>query len=377
MNRKSLVAGAAFALLVAACSAGADHTKSDDGDTVSTENTSQDTVKGASDAADTVAGTVQKEALPDFAPAADSPAIRSLSWGDDGTLFVGFADGKYAKISPDTREAALESAVGAGSSVVAVSPGAKLALAATDPPVVTRLRDRQTVLRLSSVSKFETGGFLFGGEGLFIVEPDGKLHVWRQAETDLDQVATRDLKQFMARQSPDFTANLSPLSDDVLVTSKNALIMATETGKVLHWRPNKPEEIEAVVQLPAAARSFGFDGRHIAATAADGSFRAISLFENSFLPWSMEATGDIVAASPELADKFVVADQGTLSLRNFADGATKWEAKLPEGELCGLTFSPDATQLAVCVDSGVVLVEPSSGQANAALRRNGDAIEWR
>ncbi|QDG51466.1 WD40 repeat domain-containing protein [Persicimonas caeni] len=365
MNRTWIAAGAAMALLVAGCSTS--QTAQTDGEAVAD--------KSATDAqASEQAGPA---ALPDFAPAADTPAVESLSWGDDGSLRLGFADGKWAKIDPKAQDASVGEVTGTPAGVVAVSPGAKLALAASNPPVVVRLRDGQTVLRLSTVSDFATGGFLSDGEGLFVVEPHGKLHVWRQGETDLDRVATRDLKKFMARQSPDFTANLSSLSTEALVTETNAMILATASGKVLHWKPSKPGEIATVVKLPTAARSFGFDGRYVAATATDGSLRAISLFENSFLSWSMKERGEMVAASPKLQDKFVVADAGSLALRGFADGATDWKAALPEGELCGLAFSPQADTLAVCVDSGVVLVEPQTGKTRAALRRSGDAIEWR
>jgi hypothetical protein len=315
--------------------------------------------------------------LPAFSPAANTAPVESLGWGQDGSLRLGFADGTWARIDLKTRETTLEEATSAEASVRALSPEAKLAFVASDPPIVVRLKDHQAVMRLTNIDTLETAGFFSDGKGLFAVESTGKLHVWGQSEQELDEVSLKDLKRFMARQSPDFTANLSPLRGEVLVTDSNTLIMATETGKVLRWKPDKPGEIDAVVKLPTAARSFGFDGRFVAATAADGSLRAISLFERSFLPWSFQATGELVAASTKIKDKFFVADRGTLGVRAFEDGAFEWKAKLPAGELCGLTLSPDAHTLAVCIDSGVVLVEPATGKTVAAFRRAGDGIEWR
>lgn len=367
MNRISMATAALLALLLAACST---PQTAQSGDADPTADSGEATAQAPD-------GKQVPHELPDFAPTAASPSVESLGWGEDGSLRLGFADGKLAQINLTSQDASVSQVTGEQARVVSVSPGAKLALAATNPPVVVRLRDRQTVLRLSTVSDFATGGFLSGGEGLFVVEPSGKLHVWRQGETDLDTVATKDLKKFMARQSPDFTANLSSLSAEVVVTDTNAMILATASGKVLHWRPSQPNQIDTVVQLPAAAHSFGFDGRYIAATAEDGSLRAISLFENRFLPWSMKETGEFAAASPELQDKFVVASDGTLTMRKFADGANEWQATLPEGELCGLSFSPQADALAVCIDSGVVLLDAATGKPRAALRRAGDAIEWR
>lgn len=366
MTRFSLTTGALLALLLTACSAV---------QTAQSDDAASEEI--GSKRAATFEGTQTPGELPDFAPTAETPRVESLGWGEDGSLRLGFADGKWANVDLGSHEASVSQVTNEHAEIVAVSPGARLALVATEPPVVVRLRDNQTVLRLSTVANFVAGGFLSGGEGLFAVEPDGKLHVWRQGETDLDQAATKDLKKFMARQSPDFTANLSSLSDEVLVTATDAMILATDSGKVLHWRPSKPTESNAVVKLPARARSFGFDGRHIAATAEDGSLRVISLFENSFLPWSMKATGEMVAASPQLQDKFIVADAGTLALRGFTDGATDWQVDLPPGELCGLEFSPDGRTLAVCVDSGVLLLDASTGSPRAALRRTGDAIEWK
>jgi hypothetical protein len=316
-------------------------------------------------------------ALPDFSPDANTPSVESLGWGKDGSLRLGFADGKWARVDLQNKESSLQPAMSTEASVLALSPQAKLAFVASAPPVVVRLRDHQAVMRLTNVKALETAGFFSDGKGLFAVESNGKLHVWGQSERALDEVSLKDLKRFMARQSPDFTANLSSLKGPVHVTDSNELIMATETGKVLRWKPDNPGEIEAVVQLPASATSFGFDGRHIAATAADGSLRAISLFERAFLPWSAGQSGALVAASPELSDKFAVADQGTLGMRAFEDGAYQWQRELPAGELCGLTLSPDAKTLAVCVDSGVVLVEPTTGEPLEALRRTDDAIEWR
>jgi hypothetical protein len=332
---------------------------------------------GEEASADTKAEKSGPSQLPDFAPQDDTAPIKSLGWGEDGSLRLGFADGKWARVELASRETSLAPAISAEASVLALSPHAKLAFVASDPPVVVRLRDHQAVMRLTNVDALETAGFFTSGKGLFVVEPSGKLHVWGQSEQKLDEVSLKDLKRFMARQSPDFTANLSSLRGQVLVTDANNLIMGTDTGKVLRWKPDNPGEVDVIVKLPTAARSFGFDGRFVAATAADGSLRAISLFERTFLPWSKDATGELAAASAKRQDKFAVADQGTLGMRAFKDGAYDWQAELPTGDLCGLTFSPDADTLVVCVDSGVVLVEPETGKSVAAFRRSGDVIEWR
>ncbi len=333
------------------------------------------------DAAGTHAKTqakAQPAALPDFAPQMGTPAIESLSWGQDGSLRIGFADGKWASVRAEGKQAKVDTAVGEAAPVVAISPGAKLAFIGSKPPLIVRLRDHRTVMRLSKIADLETGGFFADGAGLFAVEPDGKLHVWGQSEADLDKVESKDFKRYMARQQPDFTANLSPLSDHIVVTQQNELIMATNAGKVLRWRPDAPSKIDAVVRLPAAARSLGFAGSHLAATTKSGALRVVSLARASFVPWSMKEHGDVVAASPQLSDAFAVADAHSLGLRSFADGAYKWKVSLPDdARICGLTLSPDAHQLAVCVDSSVVFVDPATGKPLAALRRRGDSIEWK
>jgi hypothetical protein len=320
-------------------------------------------------------------ALPDFAPAAGSASIASMAWGADGSLRLGYSDGKWARVDPRTTEAAVDAVISEHHPVVSISPGAKLAFVDSTPPTIIRLRDHQVVLRLNAVEKMRVGGFFADGDGLFVGDKNGTLHVWKKSEDMLDRASTRDLKRLITRQAPDFSAGLSPLSGEVLITPADSLVMATNTGKVLMWKPHVPERVDAVVKLPAAGRSFGLSKRYLAATTVDGALRVVSLYNSVFVPWSMKARGDLVAASTELDGSFVYAGevdgQSVLGLRAFEDGSFQWKAELPPGEVCGLALSSDASQLAVCVDSGVVLVETSTGKPTGAFRLVGDAIEWK
>lgn len=319
----------------------------------------------------------EERRLPDFAPEQDQAAISSLTWSDDGALMLGYADGNWASVDLDNQEGLVEPVLADEVAVEALSPKAKLALVIAEHPVVVRLRDQQAVLRLRDIEQPQAAGFFGDGRGLYVVESRGSLHVWDREEAELDGVSSSDLKQFMARQTPEFSAQLSPLSGPALLTPNNALFLSTEEGKVLRWDPAAPEAVDAVVQLPGPARSMGYGRSHLAVTTAEDELRVVDLHESTFAPWSMnEERGELVAASPKLRGAFASADEANLGLREFEDGSFRWKDELPEGDLCGLSVAPDAAKLVVCVDSALLVVDAESGEFITALRRRDDAIEW-
>jgi hypothetical protein len=316
-----------------------------------------------------------EEALEGFA--SDAGRVTSLDWGDDGSLRVGFADGRWARVVLGEREATLAEIAPSDVAIVGVSPAAKVAFAALEPMVLVRLRDGHEVMRLHGVGDVASAGFLAKGEGVFAVEPDGQLHVWSETEAQLDDVGAANLKELMAQQTPLITANLSPLSGATLVSSSNDLYLGAASGNVLRWNPTNPEAVDALVRLPSPARTFSMGRRHLVVVTTKGELRLVELVGTNFTDWSLEANAEFAAATPERYDAFAAVADGELVFRKFNDGEYLWRTALPEGSVCGLGFSPDASKLVVCVDGGLIVVDPDTGQATAAFRRTGDEIEWR
>ncbi|MFP4599317.1 MAG: WD40 repeat domain-containing protein [Persicimonas sp.] len=312
-----------------------------------------------------------------FAPQADEAKLASFAWAEDGELHVGYADGTWARIDPKARQGSVERVLADRAAVRALSPSAKLALVVDDHPVVVRLRDGQAVLRMRDIAQVESLGFFPGGGGIYVAASNGDLHIWNSSESDLDEVSTKNLKDFMGRQSSEFTAKLSPLRGTAQLDEGNRLFVGTHGGKVLRWDPREPARVDALVQLPAEPHTFGYARSHLVATTASGDLRVVDLADDTFVAWSIKEQGDWVAASPKLRVGFAVTDASTIGLRAFQDGTHRWKAELPDGQVCGLALSPDASQLAVCLDSAILLLDPKTGEELAALRRDGETIEWR
>lgn len=362
-------------LLWAGCATG-----SNTPNTESTKGSAQDSVAQESESREDTAAT-----LPSFRPDTAAADISAMSWGHDGRLRLGYADGKWVAIDPKRREANLHNVSDDQHAVVALSAKSELALIDSKPPVIIRLRDHQTVLRLNKIKELNVGGFFHSGKGFFVGEQSGELHIWKKSEATLDRASTKDLKHVVARQASDLSVGLPPMSGKLLVTSQDSLIMGTADGNVLSWALSAPDTVDTMVRLPGPSRSFGFSQRYIVATTVDGALRVVDRSKSVFLPWSRDARGDVVAASTDLDARFAVVakadpDKGDslmmVGMRDFESGDYLWKKTFEPAEICGLELSQNSRQLALCVESGILLFEATNGQLIGAFRRNADSLEW-
>lgn len=327
------------------------------------------------------AGTVPGAVLRAFDAPESGPAARFLGWAENGHLRLGFADGTWADVDPQTRQATLHTATSEHHPVLALSNQARLALVASTPPTVVRLKDHQVVLRLNQIQRVHIAGFLPGDRGIFVGEENGRVHVWQRSEQELDNSSTRDLKRVITRQAPSFSAQFSPLSQALFADSRGRLGMTARSGEVILWDLSAPEHLDTLALLPGAGRSLSASTRHLVATTVNGELRVIQTHDYQFVPWSLHARALVAAASPALPQSFLVLEESgprfTLALRNFeADGAYRWQLSTPPGTLCGLALSPAADQVALCLNSTVYLIDPATGAPHAALHRKAGEVVW-
>ncbi|AWV91273.1 hypothetical protein [Bradymonas sediminis] len=318
--------------------------------------------------------------LPTFLPEATSARVSAMTWGRGGHLRLGFADGQWVDLDAKTREATLHRASEELGPLVALSPSAEFAFIASTPPTVIRLRDNQVLFRLSKVKDLKVGGFFTSGAGFYAAEKSGALHVWKKSEKKLDKASTRDLKRVAMRQTADFSVGLPPASGQVVVTPDDSLVMGVTDGDILRWNLATPDQVDGVGRLPGAGKSLGLSQSYLVATTRDGQLRVIERARPVQLPWSKESRGEFVAASPKLAESFAVLEksdgQWVVAMRDFKSGDYRWTTRLDSAKICGFEFSADARQLAICADSGILVLDTSTGALVNAFRRNGESLEW-
>ena len=318
--------------------------------------------------------------LPGFLPEATSAKVSAMSWGQRGQLRLGFEDGQWVDLDAKTRAATLHRASDEAGPLVALSPSAELAFIASTPPTVIRLRDNQVLFRLSKVKDLKVGGFFPSGAGFYAAEKSGALHVWKKSEKKLDKASTRDLKRVAMRQTADFSVGLPPASGQVVVTPDDSLVMGAADGDILRWKLATPDQVDGAGRLPGAGKSLGLSQSYLVATTRDGDLRVIDRARPVHLPWSKKARGEFVAASPKLAESFAVLEksggQWVVGLRDFESGEYRWRTRLDSAKICGFELSADARQLAICADSGILLLDTSTGALVNAFRRNGESLEW-
>jgi|GEM_PF-6817442 len=323
------------------------------------------------------------EALPIFRPDPASAEITAMRWGPDEALQLGYADGKWAAIDARRRDAALYPGVDGKAPVVSISQNGELIFVGTTPPEIIRLRDQQVVFRLNKVKQMSAGGFFPSGVGFFAAEKTGELHVWTRSEKILDEASIRDLKHVAMRQPPDFSVGLPPTVGQWLVTRDDSLIMGISDGDILGWKLSAPDEVDTVGHLPAPGKFFGVTDNYLVAATLDGALWVSERSRPVYAPWSKGARAEVVAASEKLPQSFALveksADQNSelrVGLRDFLSGEYLWTVSLEPAEICGFELSPDARQLALCVDSAVLVFNTASGELSGAFRRNGDSLEW-
>lgn len=322
-------------------------------------------------------------ALPIFRPDPASADITAMGWGPGQGLQLGYADGKWVQLDWQRHDATLHPGVDGKGSVVSISQNGELIFVGSTPPEIIRLRDRQVVFRLNKVKQMSAGGFFPSGAGFFAAEETGELHVWTRSEKALDEASIRDLKQVAMRQPPDFSVGLPSTVGQWLVTRDDSLIMGVSDGDILSWKLSAPDQVDTVGHLPSPGKSLGVTDDFLVAATLDGALWVSERSRPVYAPWSKGERAEAVAASTKLPGSFAVvekrADQNgelRVGLRDFLSGEYLWQVHLEPAEICGFELSSDARQLALCVDSALLVFDTTRGALSGAFRRNGDTLEW-
>jgi hypothetical protein len=301
----------------------------------------------------------------------------SMSWGAGDTLRIGYADAQLAQLDVAGKQGTLKRLEAEPSRVVYVSPDAKLALLDARPPRLVRVDDVREVLRMNHVpTQIEGAGWHPGGSAFFASEPTGKLHLWKVTEEQLRKLPDETIQMFLNRQLPDYTGHLPEMAGPFVVRPDGLIVFGDSEGHLLRWSPQKPTDVELIIKLDAPAASMTSQRGLIAATSRSGQLRVADMGKNAFVPWSMKASGQHVAAHED-GEVLFVARGGELRALRAADGALVWSAKLAAAPSCGLSLSRDGKTLAACFGERVLFLKAADGAYISMVGRHKDELRWR
>jgi hypothetical protein len=302
--------------------------------------------------------------------------VASLGWGLDGALRLGFADAKLGVVDFTARKSELKRLEDEPSRVIFASPAGELVLLDARPPRLLRVADGREVLRMNHIPGAALAAAWHpSGQAFFVTEPTGKLHIWKVSEEQLRRLPDETIQMFLNRQLPDYTGHLPEMAGPLVVRPDGLVLFGDIEGHLLRWNPQQPTDVELVIKLEGTATTLATQGERLCATSTTGQLRVADLKKNAFMPWSMKATGQYVAAHHD-GELMIVARQGELVALRGEDGREVWRAKVAQATSCGLAVSRDGQSVAACFDDKVLRVRVSDGELLSLVGRYQDELRW-
>ncbi len=291
----------------------------------------------------------------------------------NGKLAVGHLDGVVSKVDVSSGSTSVSKASKAFQ-VAAVAPNGDLALLGTNPPVIVNLNG-DLILQMNTVKEFESAVFTEQGMGLYVADRLGKVRIWGQAHSFEEDQHKEKLENYLNRQAPDFHVEFGPIRGPLALTDDGKLVVTDEEGVVNVWDPTKPSSSKRIMKLDGHARSVAAAEGFIYATSVNGALK-IGKVAGGYLPWTHDARGGMVAAHGLATGMYWQLDTNEISARKTETGDPMWQTPLPDGNLCGLAISEDASHLAACVGNFIVLLDADGGAIFALGYRADDGFQW-
>ena len=231
--------------------------------------------------------------------------------------------------------------------------------------------------KVYTVPSFESAAFGSDGVTLYVADKAGKVRIWGQPHSFEEDQHKEKLENYLNRQAPDFHVEFPPVRGPIHITDRNKLVVVDGEGAVRIWDPTRPSASKRIMAVGGGARSIASADGHVFVTSMTGALK-VGLDDGSgFLPWSKDARGAFVAASPMTAGTFFTLDNGSLASRNTQSGGVVWTTTVPDGHPCGLAVSPDGNTLAACIGNFVATFDATSGAALAHGYRAAGDFAWK
>ena len=300
-------------------------------------------------------------------------AITSLTYNDH-QLAIGFSDGVVA-LSSKSGDVS-QSTTTRVYPVAAVSPTGEFTLLGSNPPAVVNAKG-DLILQMNTVPDFESAAFGADGITLYVAARNGKIRIWGQPHSFEEDQHLEKLENYLNRQAPDFLVEFPPIRGPLHVTASGKVIAVDEEGNVRIWDPTAPSSSKRIMNVGAGARSIASAGGAIIVTSQTGALKVGQEDGAGYKAWSKDARGAFIKTTHLNDDVFYVLDRGTLRAVAIETGEEQWSTTIPDDHPCGLTVSPDSSQVVACIGNYVAVFDAATGAPKTyGYRVDGD-FHWK